>query len=453
MIHALGPRWIGIHAAAETQLPLFESLCQDSTWHVRHSVLFALPAILSRLAPEHRRRLALDVILPLSQDEESTVRSAVLEALGEVMYTFKDDDEGPPEPLLKLFLGIRETEDPGGDGQREQSPSPPPVARPQLPRSAPSVAPTSSAFSDYGTDAGGGPDIYEDPQRPLVCAFNYPAVTLTLGRQRWPELRPLYLALVQDPSFKVRRTLAASLGEMAKIIGEEHARADLMDVFWSSLHAEESEVRMKVLDALQTFVRALGHPERSEVAKGLEEAFSSGKLTSWREREAAVKALGGLVEVEGIDPEVLKRMLIKALDDRVAAVREAALAVVSGPYSELCRRHRADNVPQVPTFVKTWRETPSLLEALRAEVRAFATSSTFRQRTTYVTCIQEMLVSDQGDVVVGEGTFWDALSALVRDPIVDVRIRVARLLALISGELLTRRYTICPLSSPCVVIH
>ncbi|TFK91222.1 ARM repeat-containing protein [Polyporus arcularius HHB13444] len=395
-------------------LPLFESLCQDSTWHVRHSVLFALPAILARLAPEHRRQLALDVILPLSQDEESAVRSAVLEALGEVMYTFKDDEEGPPEQLLKLFLGIRETEDPGGGMHRERSPSPP-AARPQPPHPAPSVAPTSSAFSDYGTDAGGGPDIYEDPQRPLVCAFNYPAVALTLGRQRWPELRSLYLTLAQDPSFKVRRTLAASLGEMAKIIGEEHARADLMGVFWSSLHAEESEVRMKILDAVQLFVRGISPPERVEVVKGLDEAFSSGKLTSWREREAAVKALGGLVEVDGIDGEVLKGMLTRALDDRVAAVREAAVAAL-------------------PTFVKAWKASPSLLEALRADIRAFAASPAFRRRTTYVMCIQEMLVSDQGDVAVGNGTFWDALAGLVRDPIVDVRIRMARLLGLISDK-------------------
>ena len=60
-------------------------------------------------------------------------------------------------------------------------------------------------------------DIYDDPSRPLVCAFNYPAVALTLGRARWPALRNLYRALSENPSFKVRRTLAASLGEMARI--------------------------------------------------------------------------------------------------------------------------------------------------------------------------------------------------------------------------------------------
>lgn len=313
------------------QLPLFESLCQDATWRVRHSVLFALPAILSRLTPEHRRKLALDVIVPLSQDEESTVRSAVLEALGEVMHTFADDDGGPPEPLLKLFLGVRETQDPGGGEPLAESErvhvvheiqSPPP-------RSATSVSATSSAWSDYGTDGGVGPDIYEDPQRPHICAFNYPAVTLTLGRQRWPELRDLYLSLAQEPMYKVRRTLAASLGEIARIVGEEHAAADLMTVFWSSLHAEEGEVRTKAIEALQTFARAVALPERTAVAKGLADAFFSGKLSSWRERESAVKAIGGLVELEGVDYNVLQSMLAKALEDPVAAVREAAISVVS----------------------------------------------------------------------------------------------------------------------------
>ncbi|TBU65648.1 ARM repeat-containing protein [Dichomitus squalens] len=409
---------VPVEVVTSSLLPLFESLCHDATWHVRHSVLFALPAILSRLTPERRRTLALEVIVPLSQDEEATVRSAVLEALGEVIYTFADDEDGPPEALLNLFLGARTTDDPPGsvplpDVERDVTPRE--VQATPL-RSATSTSATSSAWSDYGTDAGGGPDIYDDPQRPLICAFNYPAVALTLGQRRWPELRSLYLSLAKDPSLKIRKTLAASLGEIAKIIGEEHAAADLMSVFWSSLHAAEGEVRTKIVEALPAFVRALAHPQRVEVVRGLEEAFSSGKLSSWRERERAVKALDGVVEVEGVDSGVLQTMLVKALDDRVAAVREAAVSVL-------------------PVFLRAWKHSPTLVEALVADIRAFAGSDSFRRRMTYVTCVQEMVVSDHGDVTVRGETFWETLSALVRDPIVDVRIRVARLLGLISDKL------------------
>ncbi|KAI8998481.1 hypothetical protein BD414DRAFT_512104 [Trametes punicea] len=414
---------VPVEVVTSSLLPLFESLCQDPTWHVRHSVLFALPAILSRLTPEHRRRLALDVILPLSHDEEATVRSAVLEALGEVMYTFVDDEGGPPDQLLNLFLGIRETEAPaGGEGVQFsaiQGRDPSPETRTQQPQSATSTSTMSSVWSDYGTDGGNGSDIYDDPQRPLVCAFNYPAVTLTLGRDRWPELRSLYRKLAQSPAFKVRRTLAASIGEMAKIVGEEHARVDLMDVWRSSLRADESEVRMKALGAIQTFVRAVGVPERVEVVRDLAEAFADGKLSSWREREMAAKALSGLVEVDGVDGEVLRKMLVSALEDRTAAVREAAVAAI-------------------PAFVREWQGQETLLEELRADIRAFALADQFRKRTTYIMCMQELFSLDQGEAAVRSETFWSTLARLCRDPIVDVRIRVARLLGLISDRFCSR---------------
>jgi len=67
--------------------------------------LFALPALLSRLPSRLRRQVALSTILPLSRDESAPVRSGVLEALGEVFYTFHGDECGPPDELLRLFLG------------------------------------------------------------------------------------------------------------------------------------------------------------------------------------------------------------------------------------------------------------------------------------------------------------------------------------------------------------
>ena len=243
------------------------------------------------------------------------------------MHTFVADEGGPPRELVDLFLGVRESSE--SQWTTDEAPTPSATRWPLSPQSSTSAPATSSAWSDYGTDAGTAPDIYEDPQRPLICAFNYPAVALTLGRDRWPELRSLYHSLAQDSSFKIRRTLAASLGEIAKIIGEAHARADLMHVFHASLHAEESEVRTKAVDALETFVRALAPPERAEVARAFEEAFASRKLSSWRERENAAKALRHLVGLDGVDEEVLMQMLTKALGDPAAAVREAAVSVVS----------------------------------------------------------------------------------------------------------------------------
>ena len=63
------------------------------------------------------------------------------------------------------------------------------------------------------------------------CAFSFPAVALTLGRANWPLLKETYETLANDMQWKVRRTLASSIHELAVILGEEVAAQDLVPIF------------------------------------------------------------------------------------------------------------------------------------------------------------------------------------------------------------------------------
>lgn len=249
-----------------------------------------------------------------------TVRSGVLEALAEVIYTFHEDEERPPDPLLRLFLGFREDDDPRLHEVEEE-------------RQAPSSPASSLSWSDFvasvssGTNDGPEADIYDDPSRPLVCGFNLPAVALTLGRERWSELRELHQQLSHKPSFKVRRTLAASLGELAKIIGPEQAHNDLMPVWWASVRSEDGDIRLKALECLETFVSAIGEADRVEVLLGLEERVWP-MLRGWREREAMVRALPAFAVIEGLDDRVVWRLARKGLLDSAATVRETTVSTV-----------------------------------------------------------------------------------------------------------------------------
>jgi serine/threonine-protein phosphatase 4 regulatory subunit 1 len=313
------------------QIPIFKFLRYDSVDLVRHSALFALPVILSRLTPDERRALAIDTVVPLSMDESPSVRHGVLEALGEVLYTFHQDRDGPPEEILRLFLGRAED-------------------RPVHDKRQPSLLPVSGQFSeqylwgmptspfasqiqDLSTKVSSAQDVsplesfYKDPERPLICAFNYPAVALTVGRRRWSELRELYFSLSQDPAVNVRRTLAASLGELAKIIGPENAQQDLLPVWWDGIKCEEDgDVRLKAIECMGTLVNALDD-RKVEVADGLLDIWKAGTLKGWRERQVAVGAFVGFMS--SIKPSNIKDLLKLALEDSVAAVREAAVSIVS----------------------------------------------------------------------------------------------------------------------------
>lgn len=60
------------------------------------------------------------------------------------------------------------------------------------------------------------------------CAFNFPAVLLTVGKERWSELQETYNILCRK-TFKSRKTLACSLHEMAAVLGREMTEKHLIN--------------------------------------------------------------------------------------------------------------------------------------------------------------------------------------------------------------------------------
>ncbi|KAJ7046670.1 armadillo-type protein [Mycena alexandri] len=384
-------------------IPMFDHLRRDSQWHVRHSALFALPAILSRLSPAHRRTLALDAIIPLSIDDSQPVRSGALESLGEVLFTFHEDDGGPPEELVQLFLGRREDKRVRDGQQAAQD-------RDQI---------LSSLFGrpvpQHSASRAESPlsSFYTDPARPLICAFNYPAVALTLGRARWGELRQVYLEIADNREVAVRRSLAASLGELAKIIGEENAERDLMGVWWDAVRSEEEEVREKALECVEAFVAALGKEPRIAVVGGLLTIWQEGVFRGWRERKGIAGTLTGLAASVGRDiPAVLRGLLKKALEDGVAAVREAAVSAL-------------------PRLWGMFADQQAVLADLRDNIRTLSQSELYRQRMTFVACLQALLDGNKL-FITSDDDLWSAVSYLADDSVVGVRIGIARLARLAS---------------------
>jgi serine/threonine-protein phosphatase 4 regulatory subunit 1 len=72
---------------------------------------------------------------------------------------------------------------------------------------------------------------YGDAEIVTYCAFDFPAVIYTVGRDRWGEVKVTYEVLVKDLQWKVRRPLAHALHEVATILGQELAEKDLCPIF------------------------------------------------------------------------------------------------------------------------------------------------------------------------------------------------------------------------------
>lgn len=253
-------------------------------------------------------------------------------------------------------------------------------------------------------------DFIDDPARPLACAFNYPAVALTLGPARWGELREYYLTLAQCRMPKVRRTLAASLGELARVIGAENATRDLLQVWWDAMQYEDDgDVRLKAIEALPQFVDSLGEGKaRDDVFSGLVKAWEEGWLSrNWRARESLLQMLADLVGSPS-HPDCVHRLLKNGLEDDFGTVRDAAIHVVSRIWADY----------------DTWAV---VLDGLRRDITALAYAHSYRKRMTYIACQQSLVLMKEKNPFSMNDTNWEAVRQLARDRVVGVRIGVARL--------------------------
>ncbi|KAG9075455.1 hypothetical protein FS749_012870, partial [Ceratobasidium sp. UAMH 11750] len=212
-------------------LPVLESLMTDTEAHVRQASVFAIPSVLKRLTPRRRQEVAAQYMLKLCEDSAETVKTGALQVLAEVIHTFRGDEGGPPEELLDFFLK-------GEHNQvRAVLPAPPPPSEGNIWAEPSSYFPSEPSFPD--------------PDRALICAFNLPAVALTLGAARWSRLAGYYTYLAEESwhTPKVRSTLGASTGEIARIVGPVVARRDVVPVWWICVSSGEREAKVKALGA------------------------------------------------------------------------------------------------------------------------------------------------------------------------------------------------------------
>ncbi|XP_010291772.1 PREDICTED: serine/threonine-protein phosphatase 4 regulatory subunit 1-like, partial [Phaethon lepturus] len=115
------------------------------------------------------------------------------------------------------------------------------------------------------------------------CAYSLPGVALTLGRQNWHCLKDTYETLASDMQWKVRRTLAFSIHELAVILGDQLTAGDLVPVFNGFLK-DLDEVRIGVLKHLHDFLKLLHLDKRREYLYQLQEFLVTDNSRNWRFR-------------------------------------------------------------------------------------------------------------------------------------------------------------------------
>ncbi|XP_011639944.1 serine/threonine-protein phosphatase 4 regulatory subunit 1-like isoform X2 [Pogonomyrmex barbatus] len=165
---------------------------------------------------------------------------------------------------------------------------------------------------------------------PHHCAFSFPAVALTLGKENWHCLKKAYQSLSSAKHWKVRRTLASSIHEIAMILGEELTATDLVPIY-DGFIKDLDEVRIGVLKHLATFLKILKPIDRCQYLPRLSDFLATDNEWNWRFREELATQLLEIVSLFSTSDvaQSIAPLSFQLLVDKVAAVRTIALELIT----------------------------------------------------------------------------------------------------------------------------
>lgn len=261
---------------------IFSSLANDPVWSVRKACADSLVGLSKSVGQDAFAAFAQELFETLANDVSLQVRTGMLENLGPLIAEL--GRERTSESLVDHFVSMAEST--GGSASGLQ----------------------------------------------LSCAFAMPGVALTLGRERWAEIRGAYDMLAHSVHWKVRRSLACSLHEMARILGSELAEADLVPVFQEML-GDADEVSIGVVNNLAAFMREIPPTVRLDhlhVLARIATPKSDVTIGNWRLRAAMTEQLGDLSKIlpASANEEMTIPLALCLLKDPASAVREACIAVI-----------------------------------------------------------------------------------------------------------------------------
>ncbi|PWN53994.1 ARM repeat-containing protein [Violaceomyces palustris] len=430
---ALGPMAKGLdpHVVLDKLVPAFDSFVNDKIWHVRLAACFSLAAIFGRLEGQLRYDKVISSLRVFVNDVSRNVRSAALEIIGETIYLFKDDPKGVPDELVRFFLG-EPFDGPPHAGEEDSvsfDESFGEKADLDLPESDADrrKEERNSLLADFGfSQLSGDHSVMEanwggdfsmmqpgDPDRPLVMAFNLPAVVLTLGRDSWPRIQSVHADLSNHPIPKVRKSLASSLHEIAKIIGPEAAERDLFPLADRFFRDDDPEVRTAILENLDVLMTSLAKEKAVDGLRNLLELWGNEFARDWRLRERLAQHV----------PSMAKQFLLEDEDGNLVSLMQLAL---SDPVSAV----RDAGVKCVPPLYHIFAEHDQVIaDGFIGMVGDLADSEAYRVRVACLLSIQS-LVESRIQRALCEVHLLGRLIPMGNDPVINVRIALARTVSL-----------------------
>eukprot|EP01135_Chromosphaera_perkinsii_P002457 Nk52_evm63s223 gene=Nk52_evmTU63s223 len=393
---------LGKGSSVDLLLPIFCKFSTDDIWGVRKACAESHVLVSESVSDDVRADALTKLFDTLATDQSRWVRIAAFAQLGPFIATFT-----PNKPIFQESEGENEEDSGNEEGLIEEANKLLPIPHKLLVYYAHMADPINSKSIDN--------------EIVLNCAFNFPAVIFTLGPQCWVCVRKVYKTLSADLHWKVRKTLAHSIHEVAALIGKEKTERDLVPIFECFIK-DLDEVRIGVVKYLSKFLNYVSEKKRREFLPMFAELQQTENKNNWRFRSLLSEQITDLFSFYSRQ-EVIRYICPLALDlasDEVSYVRHTAVSKLAVVLSDLLHAREEDKS-------STLDEVDDIKEAI---LNVFAHNQSYQYRISFVEFCSHLAfeLEKKGCFKVFETNLFEKMLVHTTDPVPNVRIAAARTL-------------------------
>jgi serine/threonine-protein phosphatase 4 regulatory subunit 1 len=342
-------------------LNVYKQLSQDSSWIVKKVAAENLPKITKLCDTETISKELLPIFKNFVHDEKGAVRNVAIEIFGEFISLIKPSETQNFTELLDFYV---------------------------------------ETIVDLGSSKKENKSIIQK------CAYNFPAVLQFFGAEAWPKLKPCFVKMASEKDEKIKMPLAASLGEISKLLGSELTESDLLeyvDKFFKS-SSQNSELKIKILTILPEIIKNIASNRKNSYLEFIKYMIGN-KDDKWRKRVTYCKIIGKFNGTYS-DAIIYKRVFPIAINfcfDDVSQVRSKSA------------RNNSRLILQLISSKTEFKDKTMKI------VTSFAQSINFRYRQLFIFMCKHLFENEE----VFKANIADLLLDLAYDKIVNVRIILA----------------------------
>ena len=346
-------------------LPDYQKLCQDNIWTIRKTAVEILPKITKLCDEETINKTLLNIFQNFSKDTKNFVRNSTLEIFGQFISYLDKSNIKKYEELLNFYVN------------------------------------TINEF----VNSNKKDDIYIIEK----CAFNFPAVLVTFGKEYWDKLKICYTKMSDLKDEKIKMPLASSLGEISIILGNELTESDLL-IFVDKFYSKGSyDIKMKILSILPNVIRNIKDDNKKNKYLENIKILIGTKNDKWRKRLNYSKIIGKFYNTytESIIYRRVFPIAINLCFDDVNQVRIKSAG------------HNSRLILQLLSFNNEYKE-----KTLKIIV-SFARSINYAYRQLFILMCKNIFENKD----VWENDISNLLLDLAYDKIINVRISLAKFIS------------------------